>query len=408
MKPKKIYIVEDDLPVLKLEEHILRTMGWVVKSSTSAESAFDEIVAFKPSCILLDIMLPGMDGLEFCRKIRSFKEFDNVYIIMVSLKAYNFDKEMALSFGADGYITKPFNREKFEKEFNAIISISMIFWGIRGTLPLPGKKSMKYGGNTSCVSLKFSQNRWFVFDSGTGIKEFSNHLMKNEAKQRIKIKVFISHPHWDHINAFPFFAPLYIPGNEITVYGPYQSDNYSMQKIISDQMYGVYFPVGVKDFAAHMEYKDLREGNYDMDGIKVMTKLLTHPGNCLGYRVDHKGKSICYITDNELYPQDSEFFMKNVREQLVRFVRGTDILIHDATFFDDEYKKRVNWGHSCVSQVVKLAHEANVKRLYLFHHDPEQSDADLDKKLNIANHLISELGSSTECFLPVEQEEILI
>ncbi|MGA1844219.1 MAG: response regulator [bacterium] len=407
MDAKRIYIVEDDLPVLKLEEHILKSLGWEIRSSTSAEDAYDEILRYRPTCILLDIMLPGMDGLELCRKIRTNRELDDVYIIIVSLKAYNFDKERALSFGADGYITKPFNKEKFLDAFNSIISISMKFWGTRGTLPVTGQRSIKYGGNTPCVTLQFSQNRWFVFDSGTGIREFSNLLMKS-GHSRIKVNIFISHPHWDHINAFPFFAPLFVPGNEITVLGPYQSDDYTMSKIVSDQMYGVYFPVGVKEFAAHVQYKDLREGSYTIDGIKVRTKMLTHPGNCLGYRVDHKGRSFCYVTDNELYLPDSEYYIESVREQLIDFIKDADILIHDATYFDEEYTKKVNWGHSCVSQVAKLAHDAGVRRLYLFHQDPDHSDTDLERKLERARTLLASLGSSTECLLPVEQEEVLV
>ncbi|MGA1864428.1 MAG: response regulator [bacterium] len=407
MDPKRIYIVEDDLAVLKLEEHILKSLGWEVKSSTSAEKAYSEIINFNPSCILLDIMLPGMDGLEFCKMIRSNKDFNDVYIIIVSLKAYNFDKERALSFGADGYITKPFNKDKFEKAFNSIISINLEFWGIRGTLPVPGKRAIKYGGNTSCVTVRFSQNRWFIFDAGTGIKEFSDYLMK-AGQNRIKANLFISHSHWDHINAFPFFAPLYIPGNEIIVYGPYQSDNHTMRKVISDQMFGIYFPIGVKEFAAHVDYKDLREGSYDIDGIEVKTKLLTHPGNCLGYRINYKAISICYVTDNELYLPDSEYFNSTAWEQLKEFIEGADILIHDSTYFDDEYKKKVNWGHSCVSQVVKLAHEASIKKLYLYHQEPDQTDADLEKKLKTANKLLTNLGSSTICLLPVEKEEIML
>ncbi|MGA1795668.1 MAG: MBL fold metallo-hydrolase, partial [bacterium] len=119
-------------------------------------------------------------------------------------------------------------------------------------------------------------------------------------------------------------------------------------------------------------------------------------------------RSFCYVTDNELYLPESEYYIESVREQLIDFIKDADILIHDATYFDEEYTKKVNWGHSCVSQVAKLAHDAGVRRLYLFHQDPDHSDTDLERKLESARTLLASLGSSTECLLPVEQEEVLV
>jgi len=397
-----IYVVDDDPLALKVMTALLEVAGHKVSSTTDSRSALDQIVERKPDCVICDLMMPEVDGLQLCKQINEIPELHDLKFIMVSAKAYEFDQKRSFSFGADGYIRKPLNTETFADQVSRILDdhIDMTFWGVRGTLPVSGDKSLKYGGNTSCVSLEFPRQQFFIFDGGSGIKGLGDYLMAQQ-RRRLSAKIFISHPHWDHINAIPFFSPLYVQGNELEILGPNQGDR-TMRELISAQMDGVYFPITLVEFAARVYFGDLEEETIVADGIEVQTKLLSHPGKCLGYRVNYNSRSVCYITDNELFLEDSDFYTPFYQEKLAEFCRDTDVLITDSTYTDEEYKTKVGWGHSCISQVVKLANDANAKKLFLFHHDPDQSDSDIDIKLEMAVNQLSKLNSHTEVVAPRE------
>ena len=181
-----------------------------------------------------------------------------------------------------------------------------------------------------------------------------------------------------------------------------------MKALISAQMDDVYFPITIREFGAHVYFTDLTEGEFDIGGIKVSSLLLSHPGNCLGYRVDYQGRSICYITDNEMFPDWTPYHNARYFEQLSGFVAGADVLITDATYTDEEYRSKVTWGHSCVSEVARLAADAQAKTLYLYHHDPGQSDEDIDAKLETVRRMLTERGSATECVAPCEGQQFKI
>ena len=285
-------------------------------------------------------------------------------------------------------------------------NIKLTFWGVRGTLPIPGRNTVRYGGNTSCVSLEFSRDNFFIFDAGTGIKELSNYLI-SEKHALTKATIFISHPHWDHINGLPFFAPLYTDENEIEICGPSNGDM-SMRKLISWQMDGVYFPINIKKFTEAVSFRNLEEERFDIDTIKIRTMFLNHPGRCLGYRLDYKDKSICYVTDNEIYPKSNRLYSESYINKLTDFVSDTDVLITDCTYTDKEYEEKIGWGHSSVNQVVDLADRARVKTLCLFHHDTDQTDDDIDNKLKMAQDILKKRGSSTICTAPKEKESFYI
>jgi phosphoribosyl 1,2-cyclic phosphodiesterase len=226
-------------------------------------------------------------------------------------------------------------------------------------------------------------------------------------QKRISAKIFISHPHWDHINALPYFAPLYVPGNSIEILGPCQ-DEKCVEDFLMEQMDGVYFPVTAQEFGAQVSYRHLREESFEVDRVTVRTMLLNHPGHCLGYRIEYRGRSICYITDNELYPESIGLRDSGYVRKLERFVADADILITDSTYMDDEYLKHVNWGHSPLSEVVGLAHRAKVRNLHLFHHDPDQDDDAIAIKLETACAMLRKLGSGTECIAPAEGQLLSI
>ncbi|MDP6574017.1 MAG: response regulator, partial [Rhodospirillales bacterium] len=250
------FIVDDDEDVIAVLTAVLEAAGHRVQHATSGASALSMLEADPPDCVLLDIMMPGMDGLELCREMRAKPEFRDTRIVIVSAKAYEFDRKRALKFGADGFILKPINAETFIEELEKIFEnkIEMTFWGVRGTLPVPGQGSLRYGGNTSCVTLEFAKGQFFIFDGGTGIKALSDYLLR-QGRTRLEFKIFISHPHWDHINAIPFFVPLYMPGNECEVLGASHGDA-TMRELISSQMDDIYFPITIKEFGARVFFKN--------------------------------------------------------------------------------------------------------------------------------------------------------
>ncbi len=405
MEPQyNFFIVDDDRIFIKLISKFLEPLARNIAHTISSAEAVDKIIEKKPDCVILDMMMPELDGLEVLEKLRAQREIMNLKVIIISGKAYEFDRKRALDFGADGYITKPVDHAHFISKVKSIMADKLLlgFWGVRGTLPVPGDQSVIYGGNTSCVSLEFSRGNFFIFDAGTGIKVLSDRLLARKDSPA-KMKIFISHPHWDHINALPFFIPLYVQGNDIEICGPSHGD-ITMQEMISGQMDGIHFPINTKEFSARVQFRELKEEQLEIDGITVQTMLLNHPGHCLGYRVSYRQRSVCYITDNELFPEDNPYYNEFYTEQLTEFISGADILITDCTYTAKEYRDKIGWGHSAIDQVVKLADRARVKGLFLFHHDPSQSDKEIAAKLVAANDMLKELGSVTRCIVPREKQ----
>ena len=311
---------------------LLEAEGHVVSSTTDSSGALEEILRIMPDCVISALMMPNIDGLQLCTLVKETPQLKKLRFIMSSIKAYTFDKKRSYSFGADGYIRKPINPDTFIDQVHRILDdhIDITFWGVRGTLPATGEKYLKYGGNTSCVSLEFPREQFFIFDGGSGIKNLGDMLM-SQGRRRFHAKLFISHPHWDHVNTIPFFAPLYVQGNEIEILGANQSDT-TMRELISAQMDGIYFPITLNEFAARVYFRDIEEETLDVGGIEVKTKLLSHPGKCLGYRVNYNGRSICYITDNEIFFEDSEFYSPHYEKRLANFCNNSDVLITDTTY----------------------------------------------------------------------------
>ena len=395
-------IIEDDVATAEIQKALLERAGHTVHVNLDPTNGVEAVMRIKPDILIIDIMMPGMDGLEIVRRLRLLPELKGLKIIVVSSKSYPTDRARALFVGADGMLLKPVSPTSFVTDVLALASdhMDITYWGVRGTLPVPGRKSLRYGGNTSCFSLEMPRGQFFILDAGSGIRSLSSHIMASRGG-KLSAKVLITHPHWDHINALPFFVPLYIPGNEFEVLGPAQGA-LTMREMIAAQMDGTYAPMTLRELGARVFFRNLSEETITVGDVQIATMLLSHPGNCVGYRITMRGRSFCYITDNELYPKGSPGFHPSYVDKLVGFVKDADILLTDTAYTDAQYKSRINWGHSSVSEVVAIAHAARVKELQLMHHDPEQSDDDIDRKLEDARTGLARLGSSVVCTAPVE------
>ena len=286
--------------------------------------------------------------------------------------------------------------------------IKVKFWGVRGSIPTPGKKYIKYGGNTPCIEMKLPDDKLFIFDAGTGIRELGDVLSWNE--RRLKTHIFLSHFHWDHIQGLPFFRPSYIKGNEIIILGM-DTPEAKLEDIISNQMESITFPVQLQSLKAHIQFQRLSEGSNVIDGINVDTIYLNHPGQALGYVITSGDAKICYLTDNELVPtwvnETAKLkYKSNTKEKILKAISGANLLIHDAQFTDEEYKTRVGWGHSSLNEVMKLAKEGRVKKLALFHYDPDHFDEHIDILVANCNGYLNSTNHHVECFAAQEGMEL--
>ena len=292
------------------------------------------------------------------------------------------------------------------------------FWGTRGSISTPGKQTVRYGGNTPCVEIRLNNDELIVLDAGTGIRNLGEKLM--EHGKSIKGYILISHPHWDHIQGFPFFKPAFISGNEFTIIGG-ESDRVSLQKMIADQMNKVYFPIQLNELKATLKFRKVEEEEFSVFDARVSTLYLNHPTFAIGYRLTYKGKTLVYISDNEPFDRRVAQSLRNVEKQIVDrflrstgdpnqrvfdFVRNADILIHDATYTPEEYVDRVGWGHSHYLFTLNVAAEGKVKQLVLFHHDPSHSDDKVDDILKKCKNEIRTRKYHFECVAADEGMEL--
>ncbi|HEX5723892.1 MAG TPA: MBL fold metallo-hydrolase [Longimicrobiaceae bacterium] len=277
-----------------------------------------------------------------------------------------------------------------------------VCWGTRGSVPAPGPDTVRYGGNTSCLEVRAPGGRVLVFDVGTGIRGLGRRL--EAARGALDVDVFLSHFHWDHIQGFPFWRHLYLPESRIRVHGPRQGA-LGAEQMLAGQMQPAYFPVGIAQLAAHVEYGDVNGTPWTRDGVEVASLGVRHSGATVGFRVRAGGAALAYVPDNELAP-DQEAGSAWYRE-LVGFLRGVDVLFHDAMLTEAEYRGHFRgWGHSTFPQAVRLAEDAEVRRLFLFHHFPDRTDAQLDE---VAARLRDELaarGSPLQVAVACEGEEV--
>jgi ribonuclease BN (tRNA processing enzyme) len=270
--------------------------------------------------------------------------------------------------------------------------LSVRFWGVRGSIPCPGRNTVEFGGNTSCLEIR-ADKRLVIVDLGTGVKPLGDWIIENDSKNgTMDMDIFISHTHWDHIMGFPMFSPIFIPGTKMRIRGPVSYNDDSLASIIRDQLSYRYWPVRQSELAAQIDYMELKETKIDLgDELTVRTKYLNHPLLCLGYRFEYMGKSIVTAYDHEPYrnffptdPEDPFYNEENAYEgeaaakdenaRMLRFCKGADILIHDAQYTQEEFEKHLGWGHSSYEYAIDAAIQAEAKKLVFFHHDPNSSD----------------------------------
>jgi phosphoribosyl 1,2-cyclic phosphodiesterase len=271
-------------------------------------------------------------------------------------------------------------------------------WGDRGSMPTPGPDTVLFGGNTACIEVRCG-DRLIILDAGSGIRKLGDKIMREDLpKGPISADILITHTHWDHILGFPMFTPIFVPGTKLRIHGPISYEDDSLEKVFGSLLSYRYWPVRQEELGAKIEYLQIKETTFELgDGIYVTTKYLNHPILCLGYRIEYEGKSLATVYDNEpfvnVFPTDpadpnydedaareGDEAAREENEKVLRFFRGADLLIHDSQYTAKEYNSgKRGWGHSSYEYAINSAHKGRVKRLILFHHDPNRSDAELQE-----------------------------
>ena len=267
---------------------------------------------------------------------------------------------------------------------NEIDKLTIQFRGVRGSVPAPSPENMRYGGNTSCVEIRY-RDQLLILDAGTGIRLLGDELTRTGQGNPIEATLLLSHSHWDHIQGLPFFAPGYLAANRIAVFAE-SGRAEQLQCALDAQMTPGHFPVPLQQMRGLLPVRELSRDVTKFGELLVRTKRLNHPGGCTGFRIESAAGHVAYLPDHEPYRNNQAHngHVESLQRELIEFVRGVDLLILDTQYTADEYTKRVGWGHGCLPDSVDLAIEAGARRLLFFHHDPSHNDRRIDDMVEIA------------------------
>ena len=432
----RVLIIEDDAENRRVMADLFAHEDWKVLEAKDGDAGLELALRDRPELILCDLLMPRSNGFQVCRAIR--EQLQPTKIIVVSGRDYGVDKISALQAGADEYLLKPITWELLSSTIDRLlpqiprrpkptptaeaesVPARIRLWGVRGSIPVPGKSTVRYGGNTSCVEVR-ADGEIIVLDAGSGIRLLGLALDKEFGSRSMKLTLLITHTHWDHIQGLPFFSPAYNPKDLIRVLG-YEGARAGLATILASQMETPFFPVSLRELSSHLAIEELKEMEFQIGKVQVRAKFANHPGICVGYRLFTSSGSIAFFPDNEPYEHlklqlasrdgisehEARDFAAAERAKMVDFLQNCDVAILDTQYTDEEYAKHIGWGHSSLSSVVSLALDADVHKLLLFHHDPGHDDQMVDKMAECARALVRKSGKFLEVEPAREGAEISI
>ena len=425
---KTVLVIDNDQAFRSQLAPWLDERGWSLLDAQDSQRGAELALQHKPEIVLCDLLTPGCNGFQFCRDLRRQKASQSGFLFIIATGSANdIDKINALEAGADEYMVKPVALQtlgqllaRFDttprqgQSGNATSNGSdpaaggarLKFWGVRGSIPSPGPETVFYGGNTSCVEVRVGSDI-IVLDAGSGLRRLGLSLIEEFKHRPMELSLLITHTHWDHIQGFPFFLPAYNPKNNVTIYG-YEGASQGLQSTLSSQMESPYFPISMQQMPGHIAIHELRDMSFNLNRVSVRAHFLNHPGICTGYRLSTPGGTICYLPDIELHQRlrdrwNTDTALVRIEDratsppedrELVEFIRDTDVLIMDSQYDAAEYEKHIGWGHSCVEDSVAFALHANVKRLFLFHHDPDHTDEKISHMVARARQMVARRRSN--------------
>ncbi|HEY4184320.1 MAG TPA: MBL fold metallo-hydrolase [Polyangia bacterium] len=280
--------------------------------------------------------------------------------------------------------------------------MEVTFWGVRGSIPAPGPGTVRYGGNTSCVSVRTSTGALLVLDCGTGARNLGLALLAEDSADKFatggsEAAILLSHAHWDHIQGFPFFGPLYVAGNRFRIYGPAESSAL-LEGILEGQMAPQYFPVQtLKNMGARIEIVAMASGEpRDILGCRITAAINPHGrAGAMAFRIEEGGRSVVYASD-------AGYGASGPTDEVRALYRGADLLIHDSTFTPEDRARYPQRGLASVTEAVSAAITAGARKLALFHYDQDYTDSDVDLLVDRARRALEDASSTTELHAAVE------
>jgi phosphoribosyl 1,2-cyclic phosphodiesterase/ActR/RegA family two-component response regulator len=352
----RVLIIEDDAENRRVMAALFTRDDWKVLEAKDGDAGLELALRNRPELILCDLLMPKSNGFEVCRAIR--EQLLPTKIIVVSGRDYGVDRTSALEAGADEYLLKPITWELLSSTIDRLlpeiphgpepksvperesVPARIRLWGVRGSIPVPGKSTVRYGGNTSCVEVR-ADGEIIILDAGSGIRLLGLALDKEFGPRSMKLTLLISHTHWDHIQGLPFFSPAYNQKNLIRVLG-YEGARAGLAKILASQMETPFFPVSLRQLASHLAIEELRDMEFQVGTVEVRSKFANHPGICVGYRLATSSGSIAYFPDHESYEElklllasrdgisedEARDFATAERTKMVEFLRGCDLAIY--------------------------------------------------------------------------------
>ncbi len=436
---KTVLVVDDDPGFRALLVQFLRVEGWPVIEAAEGDEGIKLAKAHRPEFILCDLLMPRCNGFQLCRTLRRDESLRHTKIIVTTGRPFETDRQAAFAAGADEYLTKPIEPSALLELLQRLAKAQpaqpellpanspgatpspawIRFWGVRGSVPTPGAATIGYGGNTSCVELR-AEGQIIILDAGTGLRLLGKELVSEFGDEPLDLTLLLSHTHWDHIQGLPFFSPLFQPRNKLRILG-YEGARHGLEGALNSQMESPFFPIGLREVPANIQVQELKEMLFTVGNLRVQAAFAHHPGICVGYRVFTPQGSVGFFPDNEPFegvrrgtplgsePPPSELeFARAENQKLIEFLRGTDLLIMDTQYDSEEYRQHVGWGHGCLDDVVLLAVRAGVKRLFLFHHDPDHDDAKIDSMVEHARQVVSDANGSMRVDGAREGEKLAI
>ncbi|MDP9253379.1 MAG: response regulator [Verrucomicrobiota bacterium] len=431
-----VLIIEDDNENRHTITELFTRDDWKVLEANDGDAGIELALHNRPELILCDLLMPKSNGFQVCRTIR--EQLQPTKIIVLSGRDYAVDRKTALQAGADEYLLKPITWEVLSSAIERLLpeiprrpqikSATELesmpprikLWGVRGSIPVPGASTVRYGGNTTCVELR-ADGEIIILDAGTGIRLLGLALDKEFGARSMKLTLLITHTHWDHIQGLPFFSPAYNRKNLIRVLG-YEGARAGLGTILAGQMETPFFPVSLDELPSHLAIEELKEMEFQIGKVQVRSKFANHPGICAGYRLFTSSGSVAFFPDNEPYEslklqltsrdgiseEEARDFAAAERAKVVEFLQGCDVVILDSQYTDEEYSQHIGWGHGSLSSVVSLALDAGVGKLLLFHHDPGHDDEMIDKMVERARLLVAQSGKRLELEAAREGAEITL
>lgn len=273
--------------------------------------------------------------------------------------------------------------------------MQITFWGVRGSYPVPGAATVRYGGQTSCVEVRAASGECVIVDAGTGMRQLGNKLSREAGGQPGHYHVLLSHVHWDHIQGLPFFSPAYIPGTRISVYALLTAAN-ELDQVIGGITRHEFFPMPLEAVPAQFDFHQVEPGvDFVVGSFHITPIALNHPFGSVGYRIDADGSSVAYVADTAPFDKvlhkqhflsgpeplsaDDTLALGAMRDALLARLKGVDTVIYDTHFLPEEYARFPHYGHSTPDQALEICVLAGVRRLVLYHHAPGHTDEQMDQ-----------------------------